>query len=228
MTLEVFWGSGSAPAWRVLLALAVKQVPYRSHLLSFSRGEHRSPELLAMNPRGKVPVIRDGAFCLSESLAILTYLDRKYPTPPLFGESPEAAGAIMRTIMEHECYGLAALSAFSRPLLFGRPDSHPDQQRDQHDKALLALDGARSELARLEATLTASPFLATPTLSAADLFVFPQIKQFERALGKPGADTLEHGLGPLPAVFPQLAAWCGAIEALPGYEATYPPHWREG
>ena len=87
MALEVFWGSGSGPAWRVLLALAVKKVPYESHLLSFSKGEHRSDAMMAISPRGKVPAIRDGAFTLSESLAIVTYLDRKYPSPPLFGET---------------------------------------------------------------------------------------------------------------------------------------------
>ncbi|MCA9589033.1 MAG: glutathione S-transferase family protein [Myxococcales bacterium] len=220
MALEVFWGSGSGPAWRVLLALAVKQVDYESHLLSFSKGEHKTPEMLALSPRGKVPVLRDGAYVLCESLAILTYLDRKYPDPPLFGETPEQAGDIVRAVMEHECYGVSAISAFSRPLLFGKLDA-------QRDQVLLAIDGAKNELDRLEAALASRPFLVTPTLSAADIFVYPLVKSFERALGKPGADTIDHGLGPLPAVFPRLAAWCARIEALPGYDATYPPHWRE-
>lgn len=224
MAIEIFWGSGSGPSWRVLLALAVKGVPYESRLLSFSKGEHKSAEIVAMSPRGKVPVLRDGAFSLCESLAILTYLDRKFPSPPLFGETPEEAGQIMRAIMNHECYGLVALSAFSRPLLFSRLDA----QSDLRDKLLLALDGARAELATLDNELARKPYLATPTLSAADVFVYPQVKAFERALTKPGADVLDHGLGPLPTVFPQLAAWCARIEALPGYDATFPPHWRDG
>jgi glutathione S-transferase len=221
MALEIFWGSGSGPAWRVLLALAVKGVPYESHLLSFSKGEHKTPEMLAMNPRGKVPVLRDGDYVLFESLAMLTYLDRKHPTPALFGETAEEAGQIMRVIMEHECYGLTAISAFCRPFLFGRLDA-------QRDQVVLAIDGARSELARLESELGSRSFLATPTISAADVFVYPQIKTLERAFGKPGAETVDHGLGPLAKVFPRLAAWCARIEALPGYDATYPPHWREG
>ncbi len=221
MALEIFWGSGSAPAWRVLLALAIKGVPYESHLLSFSKGEHKAPELVAMNPRGKLPMLRDGAYWLSESLAILTYLDRKHPTPPLFGESPEEAGQIMRVIMEHECYGLTAISAFSKPLLFGRLEV-------QRDQVLLAIDEARAELARLESELATRLFLATSKVSAADAFVYPQIKTLERAFGKPGAETIDHDLGPLPEAFPRLAAWCARIEALPGYDATYPPHWREG
>jgi len=220
MALEVFWGSGSGPAWRVLLALAIKGLPYESHLLSFSKGEHKTPEMLAMNPRGKVPVLKDGAYVLSESLAILTYLDRKHPATPLFGESAEEAGQIMRVIMEHECYGLDAISAFCRPLLFGRMDT-------QRDQVLLSIDGARAELMRLEEELASRPFLATSKVSAADAFVYPQLKTLERALGKPGAETVDHGLGPLSQVFPRLAAWCARIEALPGYDATYPPHWRE-
>ena len=220
MALEIFWGSGSGPAWRVLLALAIKKVPYESRLLSFSNREHKSPELMAMNPRGRVPVLKDGDFTLYESLAILTYLDRKYPTPTLFGETAEDAGRIMRVIMEHQCYGLDAISAFARPLLFGRLDA-------QRDQVLLAIDGARAELANLEAELAHRPFLATPTVSAADVFVFPQIKTLERAFTKPGAETIEHDLGPLDVSFPRLTAWRTRIEAIPGYDATYPPHWRE-
>lgn len=221
MALRITWGSGSGPSWRVLLALAIKEVPFESRLLSFSKGEHRAPEILALSPRGKVPILEDGAYVVSESLAILTYLDRAHPTPPLFGTTPEEAGDIMRVIMEHECYGISATSAFCRPLLFGKLES-------QRDQVLLAIDGARAELERLDSELGRRPFLATERISAADVFVYPQIRTFERALGKPGADTIEHGLGPFREVFPRLGAWCARIEALPGYDATYPPHWREG
>lgn len=106
-------------------------------------------------------------------------------------------------------------------MLFGRLDT-------QRDQVILAIEGARAELARLESELGSRSFLATPKISAADVFVYPQIKTLERAFGKPGAETVEHGLGPLAQVFPRLAAWCARIEALPGYDAAYPPHWREG
>ena len=221
MALELYWGSGSGPSWRVQLALAIKKLPYESHLLSFSKGEHKAPEMLARNPRGKVPVLVDGDYVLHESLAILQYLDRKHPSPPLFGESPEEAGQILRVIMEHQCYGLEAISNFCRPLLFNRLDV-------QRDQVLLGIDGARAELGKLEAELERRPFLATGSISAADVFVYPQLKTLERALGKPGADTIDHGFSPLREKFPRLGAWCARIEALPGYDATYPPHWREG
>ena len=88
MAIEIFWGSGSGPSWRVLLALAFKKLPFESHLLSFSKGEHKSPEMLAMNPRGKVPVLKDGAFHLAESLAICSYVIDKAGSD-LGGRTPQ-------------------------------------------------------------------------------------------------------------------------------------------
>ena len=75
MAIEVYWGSGSPYAWRVLLALEHKGLPYTAHLLQFSKQEHKSPHMLQMNPRGRVPVLKDGDYVCFESLAILYYLD---------------------------------------------------------------------------------------------------------------------------------------------------------
>ena len=93
MAIEIYWGSGSPHSWRVLLALEYKRLAYDSHLLQFSKQEHKSPQLLRMNPRGRVPVLKDGDYVVFESLACLLYLDQKYPDYPLFGTSAEEAGA---------------------------------------------------------------------------------------------------------------------------------------
>ena len=89
MALELWWGSGSPYSWRALLALEFKQLPYVSHQVQFAKQEHKAPQLVKMNPRGRVPVLKDGDYVCFESLAILHYLDRKYPEIPLFGRSPE-------------------------------------------------------------------------------------------------------------------------------------------
>ena len=86
MAIELYWGSGSPFAWRVMLALEVKKLPYESKLMEFSKGEHKTPAYLQLNPRGKVPTLKDGDFAVYESIAIMAYLDRKYPDPPLFGK----------------------------------------------------------------------------------------------------------------------------------------------
>ena len=54
MAIDVYWGSGSPYSWRVLLALEYKRLQYTSHILQFSKQEHKSPHMLALNPRGRV------------------------------------------------------------------------------------------------------------------------------------------------------------------------------
>src|SRR5579871_5184181 len=104
MALTLYWGSGSPFSWRVQLALEHKGLPYESQLLHFDKQEHQSPQMLKMNPRGRVPILKDGDYVVFESLAILYYLDLKYPQPPIFGRSPEEAGVIMRVICEYQAY----------------------------------------------------------------------------------------------------------------------------
>ena len=88
MALDLYWGSGSPYSWRVQLALEYKRLDYVSHELQFSKQEHKSPQMLRMNPRGRVPVLKDGEFVVFESLACLYYLDRKYPEPRCSGARP--------------------------------------------------------------------------------------------------------------------------------------------
>ena len=78
MSIDLYWGSGSPFSWRVLLALELKKLPYANHLLQFSKQEHKSPQMLSLNFRGRVPVLKDGDYVVFESLAVLFYLDRNY------------------------------------------------------------------------------------------------------------------------------------------------------
>lgn len=53
--MTLLWGSGSPPCWRVQVALEEKQVKgYKDKLLSFEKMEHKSQEVMEMNPRGQV------------------------------------------------------------------------------------------------------------------------------------------------------------------------------
>ena len=120
MAIELYWGSGSPFVWRVMLTLEVKGLAYESKLLEFSKGEHKTPAYLRLNPRGKVPTLKDGDFVLYESLAIMSYLDRKYPEPPLFGKTPEETGLIWRALAECESYFVSAGDKVVRPIFFGK------------------------------------------------------------------------------------------------------------
>ena len=56
--------------------------------------------------------------------------------------------------------------------------------------------------------------------------IFPALLVLLRALSKPQARELSSRFLPLAVNYPALARWIARVEALPGYERTYPPHWR--
>jgi glutathione S-transferase len=219
MALEVHWSRGSAPCWRVLLALAWKGVPYESRVIELRRRDHRSPAFLAMNPRGKVPVIRDGPFTLRESWAIVAYLDRRFPSPPLFGETPEEAGRIQCLVSEHEAYLWPPLLGVTRPLLHGRPGAVAAREPEIRAAAAALL----AELDGLDRALEGRDFAAGPRPSAADLAFYPSLQLALLAAARPSAARFDLALAPLDQRYPRLAAWCRRIEALPGHDATVSP-----
>ena len=215
--LEIYWGAGSPYAWRVLLAAEIKRMPYESKLLEFSKGDLKTPTFLAMSPRGKVPVIRDGDFVLPESLAILAYLDRKQPDPPLFGRTPEEAGRIALAIADFESYLKDPLTIVNR-WLFGDKPRTPEVD-EAHAKTT-------AEIARFEQRVGRGPWLVGDTPSAADVVWLPPMRTLVRAGVRNEARTKELGLFPFASVYPNIGAWIARVEALPGYERTFPPHWR--
>ncbi|MFO7304723.1 MAG: glutathione S-transferase family protein [Gammaproteobacteria bacterium] len=220
MSLELWWGSGSPYSWRALLALEYKRLPYVSHQVQFAKQEHKSPQMLSMNPRGRVPVLKDGDYVCYESLAILHYLDRKYPDPPLFGRTPEEAGTITRVISEYEWYAEEHIQKLIYVILF----QGIEERMEEIERAM---SHVLSEAATIERRLAASDWLVGEHFSAADIVVFPGIQILLRALERREAHELRSRLLPIEARFPAIAAWIKRIEGLPGYERTYPPHWRE-
>jgi len=220
MAIEVFWGSGSPFAWRVLLALEYKRLPYASHLLQFSKQEHKSPQMLALNPRGRVPVLKDGDYVCFESLAILYYLDLKYPQPPIFGHTPEEAGTIMRVICEYQAYIEPHVRRILGAVFFGDADLAGDE-------VTAAMHAVASEARTIEARLAKSDWVVGESCSAADMVIFPGIQLLRRALEKPQAAALSSRFMPVEVNYPALGRWLARVAALPGYERTYPPHWRD-
>ena len=220
MSIELWWGSGSMPSRRVMLALAVKGVPYEGHLVSFAARDTRKPEFLAMNPRGKVPTIRDGAFVLSESLAILAWLDAKHPEPPLFGRDAAELGHVWRLCLEHENHFDHAWRNSLRPIAFG-------QAKEKADEVRAGLPAMHDELRGLERTVEKG-WMVGASISAADIVWFCALAFVVRAATRPAADDFDLGILPLADHFPGLLPWVRRIEALPDYDRTIPPHWLEG
>jgi len=220
MAIELWWGSGSPYSWRALLALEYKGLPYASHLVQFAKQEHKSPLLMQMNPRGRVPVLKDGDYVVFESLGILHYLDRKYPERPLFGATAEEAGTISRVISEFQSYVEEQINKIIYAILF----QGVEERMDEVARALHIVAG---EARTIENRLSQSSWLVAESFSAADIMVFPAIKMLLRALDRREAQDLRSRLLPIETNFPSIYAWMKRVEDLPGYERTVPPHWKE-
>ena len=100
-----------------------------------------------------------------------------------------------------------------------------DEQLEQVTRAIHLVAG---EARTIEGRLSKSEWLVGEHVSAADLIVFPGIMLLLRAMEKREAGELRSRFLPMEMTYPAIARWIKRMEALPGYDRTYPPHWREG
>jgi len=214
MALTLYYGSGSPYAWRVQLALECKGIAYERKILSFSAGDTRKPEFVALNPRHRVPTIVDGDFVLYESNAIVEYLDEAYPGrgAPLFPGDAKTRANIRRMISEVDNYFDKAIDPINEEAFHPKPAGRDDARVAGGREAVIA------EYALFTGYM-AGDFLAGP-LSAADFALYPLVAFMERCeikLPALAADAM---------LTPELRGWKSQMEALPYLDKTIPPHWR--
>ena len=214
-----FTGAAAVPSrggccWRS----STSACPYVSHLLQFAKQEHKSPQMLAMNPRGRVPVLKDGDYVCFESLAILYYLDRKYPSRRSSAARRRRRGTIMRVICEYQAYIEQHIMSIARAVFNGQDLAadevtaamHAAGERGAHDRGAaveVRLDRGRGLLGGRHGDLSRHPAAAA------------------RA-GEAAGRSLSSRFLPVEVNYPALGRWLARVAALPGYERTYPPHWR--
>jgi len=78
----------SSAAYRVRIALNLKHLRPEYAYIHLLKDEQRSPEYLDLNPAGLVPLLVDGSQRISQSVAIIEYLEEKHPAHPLLPASP--------------------------------------------------------------------------------------------------------------------------------------------
>jgi maleylacetoacetate isomerase len=76
-----YWRSSAA--YRVRIALNLKGVDYESRQIDLRENEQKSADYRALNPQGLVPMLEIDGHRLTQSLAIINYLDLRYPNQPL-------------------------------------------------------------------------------------------------------------------------------------------------
>jgi glutathione S-transferase len=169
---------------RAQLCLDEKGLDYEYLPVDLFRGEHKQADFLAINPRGQVPALVDGDVRLYESVAIVQYLEYRYPDPPLTPGEPLAMATCIRLIAE-----------FNQKLdptnVFGSIKFGGKRRSDLGDR----VDKLLAECRIWEGYIGDGPYFTGETFSMADIVVLPFF------------GTVIDGLGLRRADYPRLHAW---------------------
>lgn len=157
--LKLYYAHPSAYARPVWLALLEKQLPFELLPVDLS-GEQFSPEFLALNPFSHVPVLVDGDFRVIESLAILDYLEARYPELSLL---PSDAIALARVRMVQLVTLNELLPAVFKLLV------HDENSSERSAELEYAQLRAINTLSFLENLLGDSPYFASEQLTLAEI-----------------------------------------------------------
>jgi maleylpyruvate isomerase len=165
----------SSASFRVRIALHLKNLPYeyRAVHLTQNGGEQFAPEFHALNPHGLVPVLVDGESLLTQSLAILEYLDEVHPDPPLLPKRAHERARVRSLALSLACevHPLNNLRVLS--YLDSKLGVTPEAKTEWY-RHWIALG-----LAPLEAQVAQSPhtgrFCHGDTPSVADCCLVPQL-----------------------------------------------------
>jgi glutathione S-transferase len=184
----------SGHSHRVELLLSLLRLPFAPVDVDLAGGEHKRPPFLAMNPFGQVPVLEDGAVIVGDSNAILVYLATRYDAERRWLPADPVAAAAVQRWLSVAAGELAAGPAAARLVrLFGLPLDHA--------RATAIATGL---FGVVDAHLAARRFLAADHATLADVAMYAY-----------SAHAPEGGVSLEP--YPQIRAWLGRVEALPGF-----------
>jgi maleylpyruvate isomerase len=207
MVLHNYFRSSSA--YRVRIALHLKNLPfeYASVHLNRNGGEQFMPSFSSRNPHHLVPVLSDGDIDISQSLAIIEYLDETYRDVPLLPATPRERARVRQLSLAMACdihplNNLRVLKYLSGPLAV-----------DEAQKTAWINHWHLAGLTALELDLVHDArrgrFCVGDTPTMADCCLVPQLFSASRF----GLDL---------APFPTLRAIDSACQELPGFQLAHP------
>lgn len=161
----------SSACYRVRIALNLKGLEYDRHKVNLLDGDQKSDEYRALNPQGLVPMLEIDGLRLTQSLAIMVYLDQRYPEPRLVPADP-GDGAHVRAMALavacdiHPINNLRVLKYLAGPLRIGE-DERQDWYAHWIGEGFTALEAL--------AAPRAGKFLFGDTPTIADICLVPQM-----------------------------------------------------
>jgi maleylpyruvate isomerase len=171
MILHDYWRSSAA--YRVRIALALKGIEPGRRYVHLGKGEQRAPGYLARNPQGLVPMLEDGALALTQSLAIIEYLEETRPQPPLLPAAP-AERAWVRALALAVACDIHPLNNLRVLKYLGR-ELHADEAARERWYAHWVADGLGAIERMLAARPGPGPFCLGAAPTIADVCLVPQV-----------------------------------------------------
>lgn len=199
-----YWRSSSS--YRVRIALALKGLDYDNRPVHLVQRDQDDPDYRRLNPQGYVPCLVDGDVVLTQSLAIMEYLDAVHPGPALLPADPVARAHVQGFAQTIACdiqplQNVSVLNHLVREL------HHDDSIKATWSRHWIARGLAALEARLADATEHACCFGEAPSL--ADVCLIPQMYNAERF----GVD-----LGAFPHLV-RVTTHCRALEA---FQAAHP------
>lgn len=156
------------------LVLEKTGLSFEYRLIRFMRGEHKSPDFKKINPKGRVPAIVIDGEALTENVAMISYLNERFPDAQLL---PVAASPLDRARQLADLAFFATtvhpmLTRLRMPMFFAGPENIP--------AVIKAVSGALPEILQLiEDRIAAGPWWYGDTWSAIDAYIFWAFRRVE-------------------------------------------------
>jgi maleylacetoacetate isomerase len=166
----------SSASYRVRIALNLKGIDHDSVSIDLAGGAQKEADYRARNPQGLVPMLEIDALRLTQSLAIISYLDRTRPEPPLLPADPADAAHVQALALIvacdiHPLNNLRVLKYLSGPLGQDEPTRNA-WYAHWIGEGLTALEA--------QAAARSGRFLFGDTPGLADIFLVPQLYNARR------------------------------------------------
>jgi maleylpyruvate isomerase len=208
----------SSASYRVRIALNLKGLAYETVEIDLRAGASAqcSAEFLALNPEGLVPVLVDGGHVISQSLAIVEYLEETHPLPALLPAAPAERARVRALTLAIAC-DIHPLNNL-RVLNYLRAQLKQDDAGVDHWYAHWIARGFTALEQQVRATGGDGRYMFGTGVTLADVFIVPQMYNARRLK----CDT---------AAYPTLTSICAHLEGLPAFAAAAPeaqPQARSG